>query len=114
MQCLVRRGGALRRIAGMTLSVCLLTRNEAATVARAVESVRKVADEVLVADTASTDGTADVAAKAGAIVSEFRWEDDFAAGRNHLIERAKSDWILWLDAKEQLGAESVPTLSALL
>ena len=90
----------------MSLSVCLLTRNEASTVARAIRSVLGVADEVLVADTGSADGTADAAAAAGAGVSHFAWEDDFAAGRNHLVGRAAGDWILWLDAKEELATES--------
>ena len=92
----------------MSLSVCLLTRNEASTVERAVRSVIGVADEVLVADTSSTDGTAERAAAAGANVSQFAWEDDFAAGRNHLIQRALGDWILWLDAKEQLDPDAGP------
>ena len=89
----------------MSLTVCLLTRNEASTVARAVRSVAGVADEVLVADTGSTDGTAEAAAAAGASVSQFAWEDDFAAGRNELIARAAGEWVLWLDAKEELTAD---------
>lgn len=78
----------------MSLSVCLLTRNEASTVGRAIRSVSGLADEVLVADTGSTDGTADVAANAGANVSQIAWDDDFAAGRNHVIQRAAGEWIL--------------------
>ncbi len=94
----------------MTLSVCLLTRNEEPTVARAVRSVRAIAHEILVADTASTDRTAEVAAAAGAAVAQFAWEDDFAAGRNHVMARATGDWILWLDAKEELTPQSVDLL----
>jgi tetratricopeptide (TPR) repeat protein len=94
----------------MSLSVCLLTRNDAGTVARAVRSVRDVADEVLVADTASADDTARIAAGAGAAVTQFTWEDDFAAGRNYLIGRAISDWILWLDPKEELAPGSIDAL----
>jgi hypothetical protein len=94
----------------MSLTVCLLTRNEENTVARAVRSVREVADEVLVADTASTDRTAEVAGEAGAAVTQFAWEDDFSAGRNHLLARATGDWILWLDAKEELTPQSVEPL----
>ena len=94
----------------MSLTVCLLTRNEEPTIAAAVRSVRDLADEVLVADTASTDRTAEVAAEAGATVSQFRWDDDFAEGRNHLVSRATGDWILWLDAKETLPPESAAPL----
>src|SRR5688572_17238888 len=94
----------------MSLTACLLTRNDEPTVARAVRSVVGAATEVLVADTGSADRTAEVAAAAGARVSSFVWDDDFAAGRNHLIERATGDWILWLDPKEELeegGASSL-------
>jgi hypothetical protein len=94
----------------MSLTVCLLTRNEESTIARAVASVRATADEILVADTASSDRTADVAARAGANVTQFAWEDDFSAGRNFLVGRATGDWILWLDAKEELTAESAGAL----
>lgn len=86
----------------MSLTACLLARNDESTVARAVHSVVRVADEVLVADTGSTDRTAEMAAAAGARVSSFTWDEDFAAGRNHLVERATGDWILWLDPKEVL------------
>ena len=94
----------------MSLTVCLLTRNEEQTVARAIASVRDVAGEILVADTASSDRTAEVAKDAGAAVTQFRWEDDFSAGRNDLVARASGDWILWLDPKEELSRESVEPL----
>lgn len=85
-----------------TLSACFLTRNEEKTVARAVESVRAVADEVIVADTGSEDRTAELAANAGATVVPFTWGDDFAAGRDFAIRRASGDWVLWMQAGEEL------------
>ena len=90
----------------MRLSVCLLTRNEETNIARALHSVAGVADEVLVADTASRDRTAAVAADLGARVFQFAWEDDFAAGRNFLVSQATGDWMLLLNADEELLPES--------
>src|SRR6266481_1881193 len=86
----------------MSLSVCLLTRNQEMDLPRALRSVAGLADEVIVADTASTDGTAQVAAGLGAKVVQFPWNDDFAAGRNFATGQAIGDWVLWLNADEEL------------
>ncbi len=94
----------------MRLSVCLIARNEEANIARAIGSVDDVADEVILTDTGSTDDTIHIAKKLGACVELFSWRDDFAAARNHALARAKGDWILWLDADEELLPESVPVL----
>ncbi len=89
----------------MSLMVCFLTRNEEANIARALHSVIGVADEVLVVDTASQDRTAQIAADLGVKVLQYQWEDDFAAGRNFTIQQATGDWILWLNADEELLSE---------
>lgn len=86
----------------MRLSVCLIVLNEASRLREALDSVREVADEILVADTGSTDGTADLAASLGARVSRFGWIDDFAAARNYVFGHARGEWILSLDADECL------------
>jgi tetratricopeptide (TPR) repeat protein len=90
-----------------SLSVCLIARNEAASLPRALQSVQSVADEVIVADTGSTDGTEQVARDLGAVVCRFPWCDDFSAARNHAISQAHGDWVFWLDADEELLPESV-------
>ncbi len=86
----------------MSLSVCLLTRNEEKNLARALRSVAALADEVIVADTGSTDGTVRIAAELGAAVHTIAWQDDFAAGRNFAIQQATGDWILWLNPDEEV------------
>lgn len=90
----------------MRLSVCLLTRNQEDQIGAALRSVAGVAHECIVIDTGSTDRTAAVAAEFGAKVIPFPWEDDFAAGRNFAVENATGDWLLWLNADEELAAES--------
>jgi tetratricopeptide (TPR) repeat protein len=86
----------------MSLSVCFLTRNEEANIARALRSVAGVADEVILADTASRDRTVEIAADLGAKVIQYPWDEDFAAGRDFTIAQATGDWILWLNADEEL------------
>jgi hypothetical protein len=92
----------------MSLSVCLLTRNEEDTIAQAVKSVLDVADEVLVVDTHSRDQTVSRAAEGGARVLQYEWADDFAAGRNFTIGQARGDWILWLNGTETVTPDSLP------
>jgi hypothetical protein len=90
----------------MRLSVCMIARNEAPRLEAAIASVRAVADEIIVTDTGSTDGTPELAARLGARVNHFEWSDDFAAARNACQAHAKGEWILWLDADERLKAGS--------
>jgi tetratricopeptide (TPR) repeat protein len=90
----------------MSLSVCLLTRNEEDNIKRAVRSFAGVADEIVVADTGSTDRTVEVAAELGAKVLTVEWGDDFAAGRNCALAQATGDWIFWLNPDEELLPES--------
>jgi hypothetical protein len=98
----------------MSLSVCLVTRNEEANMERVLRSVAGVADEVIVLDTGSTDRTAQLAAGLGARVSPFAWDDDFAAARNEALSLATREWILWLNPDEELLPESRDLLPACL
>jgi hypothetical protein len=86
----------------MSLTLCLLTRNEEANLPRVIGSVAGLADQVVVVDTGSNDRTAPVARDLGAVVHEFSWNDDFGAGRNSALEQATGDWILWLNPDEEL------------
>jgi tetratricopeptide (TPR) repeat protein len=96
------------------LSVCFIARNEEKNLPRALASVRGVAGQIIVADTGSTDRTVEVAKESGATVCHFPWCDDFSAARNFSISHARGDWILWMDADEELLPESVHELRACL
>jgi glycosyltransferase involved in cell wall biosynthesis len=99
----------------MSLSVCLVTRNEEHNMERILHSVAGVADEVIVADTGSTDGTVARAGQFGARVRPFAWQDDFAAARNYALDQATGDWVLWLNPDEELlpaGLERLPAYLA--
>ncbi|SEU20219.1 glycosyltransferase family 2 protein [Paenibacillus sp. NFR01] len=86
----------------LPISLCMIVKNEADTLARCLKSVAGVADELIVVDTGSTDGTAEIARRFGADVVDYPWNGDFAAARNAGLRRAKGAWILVLDADEEL------------
>jgi len=62
-----------------TLTISLIVRNEEQSLGRCLDSVQGLADEIVVVDTGSTDGTREMAASRGARVFDFLWCDDFAA-----------------------------------
>ena len=88
------------------LSVAMIVCNEEAVLSDTIESVRSIADDILVLDTGSADGTVNLAAELGARVGTVPWNDDFAGVRNLLLGEAAGDWILWMDAGERLSEES--------
>ncbi len=99
---------------GLSLSVCLIVKNEAASLGACLDSVRDVADEIIVVDTGSTDKTREIAAAHGAKVFETPWVHDFARARNVSLGHATQPWILVLDADETLTAEGAKVLRDLL
>lgn len=103
--------GRLQKPAG--ISLCMIVKNEERFLAQCLSSVRDVVDEIIVVDTGSTDATIDIAASFGATVLEREWRDDFAWARNESIAPATKRWIFFLDADEELTAESKPALQQL-
>ncbi|MFC4100283.1 glycosyltransferase [Paenibacillus xanthanilyticus] len=86
------------------LSVQLIVRNEELLLPFCLESVKGIADEIVVVDTGSTDRTVEIALSYGARVYAVPWSDDFAYARNVGLERTEAAWILCLDADEVLAA----------
>lgn len=84
----------------VTISLCMIVKNEEDTLLRCLDSVREAVDEIIVVDTGSTDGTKKIAQQAGALVYDFAWCDDFAAARNEAFSKAKMDYCMWLDADD--------------
>jgi Flp pilus assembly protein TadD len=85
-----------------TLSVVMIVKDEAACLSDCLSSIRAIADEIVVADTGSTDGTVEIARRLGARVIEIPWRDDFAEARNQVLALATGDWLLHLDADEMV------------
>ena len=92
----------------------MIVKNEAHCLAECLGSVRSIADEIVIADTGSTDGTVAVARRFGAKVFSIEWRHDFAEARNHSLEAATGDWLLHLDADEVLDPEGAARIRALV
>ena len=94
----------------MSLTIVILTKNEALNIVECVENAKQVTEDVLVIDSGSTDDTVQLAKTAGARVVYRAWDDDFAAQRNFAIENSDAEWILYLDADERLNDELVESI----
>ncbi len=89
------------------ISLCMIVRNEQELIARCLNSVKGLVDEVIMVDHGSTDATITEAQKAvgGRLkVVYHEWKDDFADSRNFSFSLATKDWILWLDADDIVRA----------
>jgi glycosyltransferase involved in cell wall biosynthesis len=95
-----------------TLSVVLITLNEAANLPRTLASVRGLG-EIIVVDSGSTDATLDIARSFGAQVYSETWKG-FGPQKNSAIARATTDWVLSLDADEELSPALAGEIQALL
>lgn len=85
-----------------TLSVCLIVKNEEDVLARCLQSLEGLADEVVVTDTGSTDKTREIALGFTPLVYDFQWVEDFSAARNFSFSKASMDYVMWIDADDVL------------
>jgi len=101
----------------VTLSVLIITHNEEANLARTLESVKPlVADskgEIIVVDSGSTDRTVEIAKSFGAKVFVEEWKG-YAAQKNSAIDKATNNWVLSLDADEEVSSRLAEDITALL
>ena len=88
------------KAAALSVSACLIVRDELEEIRAWLPNAAAYADEIIVTDTGSVDGTREYALEAGAAVYDFPWQNDFAKARNYAIEQARQDWIVFLDADE--------------
>src|ERR1039458_3253099 len=95
-----------------SLTVVLITLNEAANLPRTLASVHWAPEDVRV-DSGSTDSTLEIAQKAGARVFEEPWKG-FAAQKNSAIAHATCEWVLSLDADEEVSPELAREIEGLL
>ena len=94
------------------LTVTVITRNEAANIEAALASVAW-ADEIVVVDAESTDGTVGIARQRSARVEVRPWPG-YSAQKNHAASLASNDWILSLDADERVSPELASEIQSLL
>jgi tetratricopeptide (TPR) repeat protein len=99
--------------AGMTISLCMIVRDEEEMLPRSLAAAREAVDEIVVVDTGSVDRTIAIARSFGARVLERPWTGSFADARNAALDAATGDWLLVLDADEVLCEGDAPRLRAL-
>lgn len=109
-----------------TLALVMIVKNEEVSLGRSLASVSGVIDELVVVDTGSTDLTKEIAdafargeieagrLTRGAKIIDFEWCDDFSAARNAGLQEASAEWILTLDADEELAQSGQKSLAGLL
>lgn len=86
----------------ITISLCMIVKNEEDSIDRCLSSVLNIVNEIIVVDTGSTDRTKQIVRKYTDKLFDYEWTDDFAAARNYAFSLASMDYILWLDADDVL------------
>ncbi|AEG60772.1 glycosyltransferase family 2 protein [Desulforamulus ruminis] len=97
----------------ISLSLCMIVKNEQEVLARCLESVEDLFDEIIIVDTGSIDSTAAIAKGFSDKVYDFPWVDDFAKARNYSFSKATMDYIMWLDADDILLPSELEKLKEL-
>lgn len=86
-----------------TVALCVICKNEEKNLPRLLDSVKDCFDEIHIADTGSTDGTVKyLESRKDVTLHHFTWVEDFAAARNFVFSKAKTDYIMWLDCDDVL------------
>lgn len=90
----------------MKITACVIVKNEEKNITRWIESMRLLADKLIIVDTGSSDNTRNIALAHNANVYDFNWCDDFSAAKNYALSKvAGGDYILFFDADEYFNAD---------
>lgn len=90
----------------ITISTCMIVKNEERVLARCLDCVKSFSDEIIIIDTGSTDRTKEIAAAYTDKLYDFEWCNDFAAARNFSFSKATMDYIYIADADEIIDEEN--------
>ena len=90
----------------ITVSLCMIVKNEERVLQRCLDSVAGLMDEIIIVDTGSTDATKEIAARYTDKIYDFVWINDFAAARNFAFSKAAMEYIYSADADEVLDEEN--------
>ncbi len=89
----------------MTISLCMIVKNEELVLRRCLASVKDLVDEIIIVDTGSTDKTKEIAKDFTDKIYDFEWVDDFAKARNFAFSKGTGDYLMWLDADDVIENE---------
>ncbi|MBS3976672.1 MAG: glycosyltransferase [Syntrophomonadaceae bacterium] len=84
------------------ISLCMIVKDEAEHLPRCLNSISGAVDEIIIVDTGSSDTTVQVAQQFGAKIYHYQWKHDFSAARNFALDMATGEWLLVLDADEEI------------
>ena len=90
----------------ISISLCMIVKNEERVLARCLDSIADLMDEIIIVDTGSTDATKEIAKRYTEQVYDFQWVDDFSAARNFSFSKATKEYIYVADADEVLDEEN--------
>ena len=93
-----------------TISACMIVKNEEALLPACLNSIKNAVDEIIIVDTGSSDNTVAIAKSFGARVYHHLWNNSFSEARTHSLGYATGDWILQIDADEELEQADIPAL----
>jgi glycosyltransferase involved in cell wall biosynthesis len=96
------------------VGLSMIVKNGGETLRPCLESVQGVVEQIVIADTGCTDNTCDIAREFHAEIISVPWENDFAKARNAALQPVKTDWVLILDADEELDRDAKTNLPALM
>jgi glycosyltransferase involved in cell wall biosynthesis/2-polyprenyl-3-methyl-5-hydroxy-6-metoxy-1,4-benzoquinol methylase len=90
-----------------SISASLIVKNEEDNLSRCLKSINNIVDEIIIVDTGSTDTTKEIASRFTDKIYDLEWEEEdglgnFARARNHSLSKCSGDYILWMDADEEL------------
>ena len=85
-----------------TVSLCMIVKNEEMHIARCLDSVADLVDEIIIVDTGSADRTVEIVSEYTPHVCFYPWKDDFADARNYSFSKASMDYCMWMDADDIL------------
>lgn len=97
-----------------TLSICMIVKNEEKNIGRCLDSIKEISNEIIIVDTGSTDRTIEICKGYHAKIIQYKWNNDFSEARNISIDYATKDYILFLDADEEIPKEDLIKIKNLL
>jgi glycosyltransferase involved in cell wall biosynthesis len=97
-----------------SVALCMIVKNEMEFLADCLRPLAPRSEQVVIVDTGSTDGTADLARRYATTLLERPFDEDFSAARNLALDKVGTDWVMFIDADERLGAAEYERLRALL
>ena len=97
----------------ITLSLCMIVKNEEEVLERCLNSCKDLFDEIVIVDTGSTDKTIEIAKKFATKILNFEWCDDFSKARNYGILNSSCNYFMWLDADDVITKENYEKLKKL-